>query len=48
MLELKEKHGLKISDEVLAKYVVEYMNSGRVIPGYGRAVLRNVDPRFTH
>lgn len=24
------------------------MAAGRVVPGYGHAVLRNVDPRFTH
>lgn len=24
------------------------MKSGRVVPGYGHAVLRNTDPRFLH
>ena len=24
------------------------MDSGRVVPGYGHAVLRNTDPRFVH
>jgi len=24
------------------------LKSGRVVPGYGHAVLRNTDPRFLH
>lgn len=24
------------------------LGEGKVIPGYGHAVLRNTDPRFTH
>eukprot|EP01054_Gregarina_sp_Poly1_P005688 Gregarina_sp_Poly_1__5687@NODE_29_length_19459_cov_103_994070_g26_i0_p8_GENE_NODE_29_length_19459_cov_103_994070_g26_i0NODE_29_length_19459_cov_103_994070_g26_i0_p8_ORF_typecomplete_len192_score25_54Citrate_synt/PF00285_21/3_6e33Smr/PF01713_21/0_023_NODE_29_length_19459_cov_103_994070_g26_i01682017395 len=37
-------------DTALRKHIAEYAekeyNSGRVIPGYGHAVLRSVDPRF--
>lgn len=33
--------------EQLADYVKKTLNSGRVVPGYGHAVLRQTDPRFT-
>lgn len=33
--------------EQLHKYAWETLNSGQVIPGYGHAVLRKPDPRFT-
>ena len=35
------------SKEELRQFVWERLNSGRVIPGYGHAVLRCPDPRFT-
>jgi citrate synthase len=34
------------SDEELRKYAWDTLNSGKVIPGYGHAVLRITDPRF--
>jgi citrate synthase len=47
VLDVLEKfHGVP-SDEDLRKYVVDILASGRVIPGYGHAVLRVTDPRFT-
>jgi citrate synthase len=33
--------------ETLAKYCWDTLNSGRVIPGYGHAVLRRADPRYS-
>jgi len=33
--------------EQIAKYVQDTLDSGKVIPGYGHAVLRQPDPRFT-
>ena len=30
-----------------AAYLVDFLASGRIIPGYGHAVLRVTDPRFT-
>ena len=33
--------------EQIADYVQQTLSSGRVIPGYGHAVLRQPDPRFT-
>jgi len=35
------------SDEQLSKYLWATLETGSVIPGYGHAVLRNTDPRFT-
>lgn len=35
------------SKEQLADYVKKTLESGRVVPGYGHAVLRKTDPRFT-
>ena len=36
----------KPTREQIAEYVKSTLNSGRVIPGYGHAVLRKPDPRF--
>ncbi len=33
--------------EQIAKYVEDTLNAGKVVPGYGHAVLRKTDPRFT-
>lgn len=33
--------------EQIAEYVKKTLNEGKVVPGYGHAVLRNTDPRFT-
>ncbi|HSG47006.1 MAG TPA: citrate/2-methylcitrate synthase, partial [Longimicrobiales bacterium] len=33
--------------EEMESYTWEVLNSGRVVPGYGHAVLRATDPRFT-
>ena len=35
------------SDEEMKQYVWNTLNSGQVIPGYGHAVLRKTDPRYT-
>lgn len=48
LLGLKEQMGGKIPNEQEMKdYVWETLNSGQVIPGYGHAVLRKTDPRYT-
>ncbi len=45
---LKEQMGGKVpSTEEMKKYVWDTLNSGQVIPGYGHAVLRKTDPRYT-
>ena len=35
------------SDEQIKKYIQDTLDKGQVIPGYGHAVLRQPDPRFT-
>ncbi len=35
------------SDEQVASYIKKTLEEGHVIPGYGHAVLRKTDPRFT-
>ncbi|KAJ1674116.1 citrate (Si)-synthase, partial [Spiromyces aspiralis] len=35
------------TEEQIRKYCHETLSSGRVIPGYGHAVLRKTDPRYT-
>lgn len=35
------------TDEQIAKYIEQTLVQGRVVPGYGHAVLRITDPRFT-
>ena len=47
VLDTKEKFGGVPSEEELRQYSWDTLNSGRVIPGYGHAVLRITDPRFT-
>ncbi|GMM38913.1 citrate (Si)-synthase [Saccharomycopsis crataegensis] len=42
----EELHG-NITKESIEKYLWETLNSGRVVPGYGHAVLRKTDPRYT-
>ncbi len=46
ILELMDKYKGTPSEEQLKDFVKETLNSGKVIPGYGHAVLRITDPRF--
>jgi citrate synthase len=46
-LEICEKFGGVPSKEQLAQFAIDTLKSGQVIPGYGHAVLRKTDPRFT-
>jgi len=47
VLETMEKFGGAPTEEQIKEYAWETLNSGKVIPGYGHAVLRVTDPRFT-
>ncbi|MCK4606899.1 MAG: citrate (Si)-synthase [candidate division Zixibacteria bacterium] len=47
VLETMDKFGGAPSDEQIRDYAWETLNSGKVIPGYGHAVLRVTDPRFS-
>ena len=46
--ELKEQLGTETpSKEQIAEYVRKTLSEGKVVPGYGHAVLRKTDPRYT-
>ncbi len=46
ILGLMKAFGGTPTNEQVEKYAWETLNAGRVIPGYGHAVLRNTDPRY--
>ena len=46
--EMQEKLGTDLpAREQIAEYVKETLSAGKVVPGYGHAVLRKTDPRYT-
>jgi citrate synthase len=46
--EMRETLGVELpSKEQIAEYVKKTLSEGKVVPGYGHAVLRKTDPRFT-
>ncbi len=47
LLDVRQKFGGVPSRDDLYKFAWDTLNSGKVIPGYGHAVLRVPDPRFT-
>lgn len=46
VLETMDKFGGVPTEEEIRKYAWDTLNSGKVIPGYGHAVLRVTDPRY--
>ena len=44
---VSEEVGADVSQEQLKEFVHKTLKSGKVIPGYGHAVLRKTDPRYT-
>eukprot|EP01015_Nassula_variabilis_P006545 TRINITY_DN1499_c0_g1_i4.p1 TRINITY_DN1499_c0_g1~~TRINITY_DN1499_c0_g1_i4.p1 ORF type:complete len:342 (+),score=53.94 TRINITY_DN1499_c0_g1_i4:67-1092(+) len=48
LLDAQDRVGEDATDQELKDFVLAHLKSGRVIPGYGHAVLRNTDPRFIH
>jgi len=48
LIGVQKKVGNNPTNEVLLNEVKSIIQSGKVIPGYGHAVLRNTDPRYTH
>lgn len=46
ILEIMKKYGGTPTKEQVSEIVWDTLNSGKVIPGYGHAVLRITDPRF--
>lgn len=47
LLDVYKKYNGLPSPEELRKFAWDTLNGGQVIPGYGHAVLRKTDPRFT-
>jgi citrate synthase len=47
VLETKKKFGGVPTEKQLHDFAWETLNSGKVVPGYGHAVLRITDPRFS-
>ena len=47
VLGVRERFGGVPTDEQLREYAWDTLQQGRIIPGYGHAVLRITDPRFT-
>lgn len=47
LIDVRDKFGGVPSREDLYKFAWDTLNGGKVIPGYGHAVLRVTDPRFT-
>merc|ERR1712025_802841 len=43
----KDLGGQNVSDKELHDFIWNTLKSGRVVPGYGHAVLRKTDPRYT-
>lgn len=49
LIELKAfHHGARPNKAKIEEFVNKTLGAGRVVPGYGHAVLRNTDPRFMH
>ncbi len=44
---MKKMGGKLPSNEEMRQFIWDTLNSGQVIPGYGHAVLRKTDPRYT-
>jgi citrate synthase len=47
VLEIQKRYQGVPTDKQLEDFTWETLNNGQVIPGYGHAVLRETDPRFT-
>ncbi len=47
LLEIHDRFGGVPSEQQIEQFAWETLRSGQVIPGYGHAVLRKPDPRFT-
>ncbi|KAJ3414580.1 citrate (Si)-synthase [Chytridiales sp. JEL 0842] len=46
-LKLREEVGPDATDEQIKDYIWKTLKSGQVVPGYGHAVLRKTDPRYS-
>lgn len=46
LTQMKQSVGNDLSDKSITDYLWSTLNAGRVVPGYGHAVLRKTDPRY--
>ncbi|KXS11039.1 citrate synthase [Gonapodya prolifera JEL478] len=47
VLKMQKDVGLQPTDEQVKEYIWKTLKGGQVVPGYGHAVLRKTDPRYT-
>lgn len=47
IMKMRDEIGSNVSDEDVKNYCWKTLNSGQVVPGFGHAVLRKTDPRYT-
>lgn len=47
LTKLQKEIGSEPTDEKLKEFINKTLKSGQVVPGYGHAVLRKTDPRYT-
>jgi citrate synthase len=47
ILRMRDEVGTNATDEDIKAYLWKLLKSGQVVPGYGHAVLRKTDPRYT-
>jgi citrate synthase len=46
LTQMKQSVGNDLSDKSITEYLWSTLKAGRVVPGYGHAVLRKTDPRY--
>lgn len=47
MTKLRSEIGDDVTEEQLKEFIWKTLKSGQVVPGYGHAVLRKTDPRYS-
>jgi citrate synthase len=47
ILKMQSEVGQNPTDEAVKEYIWKTLKAGQVVPGYGHAVLRKTDPRYT-
>lgn len=47
IMKLQEEVGKNVTEDQLKAFIHKTLKSGQVVPGYGHAVLRKTDPRYT-
>lgn len=46
-MKIQQSLGDKATEDQLKDFIWKTLKSGQVVPGYGHAVLRKTDPRYT-